>query len=165
MKLPVKDNSPLIGSGKHLVEISKVYEDTAGSGNTQLAVLFKDGERQITRWYNLKGFKRNPESPTTVDESGRTIDNWLLDKKGNRVEDIEATAKCESMISGLLSDAGLGVDDKGNKVEIADTDDLEGCKVGIFVGERSNAFGTRTEVKYTMPAKSVVPESTIDDLI
>jgi hypothetical protein len=166
MKLPVKDNSPLIGSGKHLVEISKVYDDTAKSGATQLAVVFKDEDsKQITRWYNLKGFLRDPESPTTVDESGRTVDNWKLDKKGNRVEDKEATAKCLSMVSQLLSDAGLGTDDAGNSLDEADTDDLEGCKIGIFVGERSNGFGTRTEVKYTMPAKAVQPADAIDDLI
>tara|TARA_R110000824_G_scaffold17138_1_gene70006 strand:+ start:1669 stop:2169 length:501 start_codon:yes stop_codon:yes gene_type:complete len=166
MKLPVKDNSPLIGSGKHLVDISKVYTATAKSGESQLAVVFKsDDDKQITRWYNLKGFKRNLESPTTVDESGRTIDNWLMDKKGNRVEDEEGTEKCLSYISSLLSHAGLGFDAKGNKVSDADTDDLDGCRVGIFVNERSNSFGTRSEVKYTFHPDSYVPETTIDDLV
>lgn len=167
MKLPVKDNSPLISSGKHLVEISKVYEDEAGSGETQLAVLFKavDGDRQITKWYNLKGFKKDPESPKTVDENGRTVDNWLRNKKGDRIEDKDSTNKCMSILSQLLFDAGLGEDEDGNSVDTADTDDLEGCQLGIFVGDRDTGFGTRTEVKYTMPASKAYAQSTIDDLI
>jgi len=79
MKFTSQDSNPLIGEGEHQATIARAYmSDDSSTGETQLAVLFKVGLKQITRWFNLKGFKVDPDEPKTTDAKGREIPNYLL---------------------------------------------------------------------------------------
>ena len=149
MKFIAQSNSGLIESGTHLAIIAKVYSDKASTGADQLAVQFEASGKQITRWYNLQGFKVDPEQPTIVDDQGRTLPNYLTDKKGNRVVDTAKTESCLSIIGQLATDAGIA---KGAEFE---AHDLEGLEVGIEVEEEDNGYGPRLNVKYSMPASRV----------
>ncbi|HCO83619.1 MAG TPA: hypothetical protein DIT95_08815 [Arenibacter sp.] len=159
MKFISKSNSALIEPGDHLATIRKVYTDKASTGAQQLAVEFVADGKQITRWYNLKGFKISTESPTIKDASGRTVPNYLTGKNGKRLEDPAKTESCLSIIGQLGANAGIPL---GSDFEPAD---LEGEQVGICVESEDNGFGPRLNVRYTMPAEEVADSAEASDFL
>ena len=150
MKFTSKSNSALIEPGIHLATIDKVYEDTASTGAKQLAVEFVADSKQITRWYNLAGYKVDTDNPTVIDSDGRTVPNYLLGKNGKRLKDASKTESCESIIGQLGSDAGVPAGDD------FDPDDLVGEEIGICVENEDNGYGPKLNVRYTMPSSRVV---------
>ena len=159
MKFVIKSNSALIEPGIHLATIDKVYTDTASTGAEQLAVQFVADGKQITRWYNLSGYKIDADEPTTQDAQGRTVPNYKLGKNGKRLKDPAKTESCLSIIGQLGSDAGLG--EPGEDFEPSD---LEGEQVGICVESEDNGFGQRLNVRYTMPAERVADDAEADEV-
>ena len=155
MKFIAKSNRKLIEAGTHLATIEKVYSDTASTGADQLAVKFNANGNTITRWYNLQGFQVDKNQPTTLDSEGRSVPNYLRDKKGNRLEDTAKTEKCISIIQEVGLHAGLQKDTE------FEAQDLEGREVGILVDSEDEGYGERLFVKWTLsPSKvSVTAES------
>lgn len=155
MKFLSQDSSPLIAVGEHVAKIDKVYLGEAeGNGRyndktEQLVVIFLAAGKQITRWFNLKGYKTDPKKPTIEDDQGRSIPNYLTDKAGNRLEDEANTEACQRIIGQLGHDAGISAD------EDFEASDLEGKEIGIKV-DMDTSFGKdRLKVVYTMPAGRV----------
>lgn len=157
MKFTSKSNSALIEPGIHLASISKVYSDDASTGAEQLAVIFVADGKQITRWYNLTGYKIDANEPTTQDSQGRTIPNYLLGKNGKRLKDSAKTESCLSIVGQLGSDAGVPAGEDFNP------EDLVGEQIGICVKNEDSGFGPRLSVHYTMPASRVEESVTADD--
>ena len=158
MKFKAKSNSALIEPGIHLATIDKVYTDTASTGAEQLAVQFIADGKQITRWYNLSGYKIDADEPTTQDSQGRTVPNYSLGKNGQRLKDSAKTESCLSIIGQLGSDAGIPAG------EDFEPSDLEGEQVGICVESEDNGFGQRLNVRYTMPAERVADDAEADEV-
>ena len=155
MKFKSQDSSPLISVGEHVATIDKVYLGEAeGDGRyndktEQLVVVFIALGKQITRWFNLKGYKTDPKKPTVQDDQGRDIPNYLKDKQGNRLEDESNTEACLRIIGQLGHDTGIAAD------EDFEPSDLEGKEIGINVVS-DNSFGKdRLKVAFTMPAERV----------
>ena len=149
MKFIAKSNSALIEPGQHIATIAKVYSDKASTGADQLAVQFVADGKQITRWYNLQGFKVDPDQPTALDSDGRTVPNYLTGSNGKRLKDKAKTDSCLSIIGQLATDAGI---ESGTEF---DGKDLEGLEVGIEVESEDNGYGPRLNVRYSMPASRV----------
>ena len=153
MKFTSQDSNPLIGEGEHQATIARAYmSDDSSTGETQLAVLFKVGLKQITRWFNLKGFKVDPDEPKTTDAKGREIPNYLLTKNGKRIEDKEKTKSCMRIVGQLGHDIGIEVGEE------FDLEDLVGAEIGINVVKETSDFassGSRLRVSYTLPADKV----------
>ena len=158
MKFTSKSNSALIEPGIHLATIDKVYTDTASTGAEQLAVQFVADGKQITRWYNLSGYKIDSDEPTTQDAQGRTVPNYSLGKNGKRLKDPAKTESCLSIIGQLGSDAGIPAG------EDFEPSDLEGEQVGICVESEDTGFGQRLNVRYTMSAERVADDAEADEV-
>ena len=155
MKFKSQDRSPLIAVGEHKATIDKVYLGEAeGNGRyndktEQLVVVFMAAKKQITRWFNLKGYKTDPKKPTIEDDKGRDIPNYLVDKQGNRLEDEKNTEACLRIIGQLGHDAGIATD------EDFEPSDLEGKEIGINIVEDASFGKARLKVAFTMPAERV----------
>lgn len=155
MKFTSQDSSPLINVGEHVALIDKVYLGEAkGNGlykdlTEQLIVVFKVGKKQITRWFNLKGYQVDADEPTVKDDQERDIPNYLTDKNSKRIEDKKNTEACLRIIGQLGHDAGIALE------EDFEPSDLEGKEIGIKIVE-DNSFGKpQLKVAFTMLAERV----------
>ena len=158
MKFVIKSNSALIEPGIHLATIDKVYTATASTGAEQLAVQFVADGKQITRWYNLSGYKIDSDEPTTQDAQGRTVPNYSLGKNGKRLKDPAKPESCLSIIGQLGSDAGIPAG------EDFEPSDLEGEQVGICVESEDNGFGQGHYVRYTLSAERGADDAEADEV-
>lgn len=162
MKIISADSSPLIAAGEHLAKITKAFMvEAEGNGlykdkTQQLAVVFESDGKQITRWFNLKGYQVDEKKPEIKDDEGRTIPNYLTDAKGSRIEDEANTAACLKILGQLAHDTGIA---EGDEIDVSD---LEGKEVGINVSRNDTGFGSRLRVSYTLPADRVKAGATAE---
>ena len=103
----------LTAQGLHRATIELATETVSKTGGPQLEISWvAEDNTKRKAWMNLVGYKKN-EAKQFVDRKGEVIayegleGPMLIKAMSKRVEDPEATAKCNEMIGNLMFDLGV----------------------------------------------------------
>jgi hypothetical protein len=156
-----REGAELLPKGRHQVTVHSISDAVAESENwtdptEQVKIVYKekDGNRYISDWLNLKGFKRMTDLTDKEKSSGKFEarssetgdEEYAVNKKtGARVEDPERTEKCLSIFGEIMT--SCGVEDG----EERDFYSLVGSELYIDVDTK----GSRVIVKRTRSVEEV----------
>ncbi len=132
LKITAKKNGKeLLGNGQHLVTIKSVAHALAKANDDytdqtpQIEVSFENKGGFIRHWFNLKGYKKNP------DTGAYEVDP----KSGARIEDAENSAKAIAILERLAFHAGFP-----EETEVDIMADLIDMEIGIEVKDKKVLF-------------------------